>query len=259
MYLFMIGRYMSHSGQSLRGHRAWPAFRIYTMKITIQEITKSYRSSQVLDGVSMQAEEGSMTCILGKNGCGKSTLLSILAGVVRADSGRFVFEQNGEPGIDLLRRRLDASRLIGYVPQSTPLLEELSALDNLRLWYTGGKKVLMQELEEGVLKDLDIDRFLHKNVRTLSGGMKKRLSIGCALAHHPRILLLDEPGAALDLIAKEQIVTWLKQFCSRGGIVLLASHELGEIENCSRAYILKEGKAVPVDHRVDSAHLAALL
>ncbi len=229
------------------------------MKITIQNIKKSYRSATVLSGVSMEASEGSMTCILGKNGCGKSTLLSILAGVARADSGAFLFEEKTVSSIDLLRRRMDASRLIGYVPQSTPLLEELSALDNLRLWYTGGKKVLRQELEEGVLKDLDIERFLHKNVRTLSGGMKKRLSIGCALAHHPRILLLDEPGAALDLIAKEQIVTWLKKFCSRGGIVLLASHELGEIENCSRAYILKDGVASPVDHRVDSAHLAALL
>ena len=229
------------------------------MKITINNIKKSYRSSQILNGVSIEAGEGSMTCILGKNGCGKSTLLSILAGVIRADSGSFLYEQNREPAIDLFRRRQDASRLIGYVPQSTPLLEELSALDNLRLWYTGGKNVLRQELEEGVLKDLDIDRFLHKNVRTLSGGMKKRLSIGCAIAHHPRILLLDEPGAALDLIAKEQIVSWLKHFSSQGGIVLLASHELGEIENCSRAYILKDGMAELIDHRVDSTRLASLL
>ena len=220
------------------------------MKISIQNIRKKYRSSQILSGVDISAEEGTMTCILGKNGCGKSTLLSILAGVVRADSGSFLYEQGSEPKIDLFRRRNDASRLIGYVPQSTPLLEELSALDNLRLWYTGGKDVLRQELEDGVLKDLDIDRFLHKNVRTLSGGMKKRLSIGCALAHHPRILLLDEPGAALDLLAK---------FCSQGGIVLLASHELGEIENCSRAYILKDGTASLIDHRIDGAHLAALL
>lgn len=229
------------------------------MRITIQDIKKSYRSAQILSGVCIEAGEGSMTCILGKNGCGKSTLLSILAGVVKADSGAFFYDAESEPRIDLFKRRLDASRLIGYVPQSTPLLEELSALDNLRLWYTGGKKVLRQELEEGVLKDLDIDRFLHKNVRTLSGGMKKRLSIGCALAHHPRILLLDEPGAALDLIAKEQIVTWLKKFCDQGGIVLLASHELGEIENCSRAYILREGKAELIDHRIDSDHLAARL
>ena len=229
------------------------------MKITIKDIRKKYHAAHILNGVSIQAEQGSMTCILGKNGCGKSTLLSILAGVERADAGSFLYEQEGANPIDLFRHRTYASRLIGYVPQSTPLLEELSALDNLRLWYTGGKKVLRQELEEGVLKDLDIDRFLYKNVRTLSGGMKKRLSIGCALAHHPRVLLLDEPGAALDLIAKEQIVTWLKAFCSRGGIVLIASHELGEIENCSRAYILKDGTAALIDHRVDSAHLAALL
>ncbi len=229
------------------------------MKINIQNIRKSYHSSKILDGVSIEAEKGSMTCILGKNGCGKSTLLSILAGAVRADAGSFLYESDGKDPIDLFRRRMDASRLIGYVPQSTPLLEELSVVDNLRLWYTGGRQVLVKELEEGVLKDLNINQFLHKNVRTLSGGMKKRLSIGCALAHHPRILLLDEPGAALDLIAKEQIVTWLRQFCSRGGIVLIASHEMGEIETCDRAYVLKDGKAMQLDHKVDSHQLAALL
>lgn len=229
------------------------------MKISIQHIKKSYRSSRILNDVSLEAEEGSMTCILGKNGCGKSTLLSILSGTVKADSGTFLFQPGVRDGIDLFRHKKEASRLIGYVPQSTPLLEELSVIDNLRLWYTGGKQVLIRELEVGVLKDLNIGEFLHKNVRTLSGGMKKRLSIGCALAHHPRILLLDEPGAALDLIAKEQIVTWLRQFCSRGGIVLIASHEMGEIEGCDRAYVLKDGIALELDHKVDSHHLAALL
>ncbi len=229
------------------------------MKIEIQHIKKSYRSSVILSDVSLEAEEGSMTCILGKNGCGKSTLLSILAGVVRADSGVFLYKPGEKNGLDLFRHRSEASRLIGYVPQSTPLLEELSVFDNLRLWYTGGKKVLLKELESGVLKDLNIGQFLHKNVRTLSGGMKKRLSIGCALAHHPRILLLDEPGAALDLIAKEQIVTWLRSFCSRGGIVLIASHEMGEIENCDRAYVVKDGMAVQLDHKVGGRHLVTLL
>ena len=93
------------------------------MKITIKDIRKKYHAAHILNGVSIQAEQGSMTCILGKNGCGKSTLLSILAGVERADAGSFLYEQEGANPIDLFRHRTYASRLIGYVPQSTPLLE----------------------------------------------------------------------------------------------------------------------------------------
>ncbi len=229
------------------------------MKISIRDIHKKYRRAEILKGVNITARQGTMTCILGRNGCGKSTLLSILAGTLKADSGSFLYESEDRGEVDLFRRRSLSSVLIGYVPQQTPLLEELTALDNLRLWYTGGRKVLDRELESGVLQDLKIGEFLHKNVNTLSGGMKKRLSIGCALAHHPRILLLDEPGAALDLIAKEQIVTYLDRFCEKGGIVLLASHELNEIEHCTHACILKDGTASYLKFDGDTAHLASLL
>ena len=144
------------------------------MKVTIDGIHKHYRRAQVLSGVSLEADQGSMIGILGKNGCGKSTLLSILAGTLRADSGSFLYEDGNGKKTDLLKNRGVASRLIGYVPQSTPLLEELTALDNLRLWYTGSRGTLRRELEEGILKELKITEFLHKNVRNLSGGMKKR-------------------------------------------------------------------------------------
>ncbi len=229
------------------------------MKVTIDGIHKHYRRAQVLSGVSLEADQGSMIGILGKNGCGKSTLLSILAGTLRADSGSFLYEDGNGKKTDLLKNRGVASRLIGYVPQSTPLLEELTALDNLRLWYTGSRGTLRRELEEGILKELKITEFLHKNVRNLSGGMKKRLSIACALAHHPSVLLLDEPGAALDLSAKELIIRYLHLFCEGGGIVLIATHEKTEIEACSRTYILKDGTASEYHFDNDMEKLASQL
>ena len=118
---------------------------------------------------------------------------------------------------------------------------------------------LKKELEEGILAELQITGFLNKNVRNLSGGMKKRLSIACALAHHPSVLLLDEPGAALDLSAKELIIRYLQLFCENGGIVLIATHEKAEIEACTRTYILKNGIACEYQFDNDMKKLASQL
>ena len=117
--------------------------------------------------------------------------------------------------------------------------------DNLRLWYPGGSDTLSQELKSGVLRDLQVHDFLNRQVLKLSGGMKKRVSIGCAVANHLQILILDEPGAALDLVCKQVILDYLQGFCRQGGIVIMASHEIQEIVSCSRTFILKDGTLKP--------------
>lgn len=202
--------------------------------IEIKEIQKSYRKKCVLRNVSLKVEEGSCVGILGGNGCGKSTLLSILAGVQAADNGSFLRE-----GTDLLSDEKKRMRVLGYVPQGNPLMEELTAWDNLRLWY--GKRELERELSEGVLEMLGISEFIRVPVKKMSGGMKKRVSIGCAVAAHPEILLLDEPSAALDLACKEKIGAYLKSFQKQGGSVLLATHDVQDLALCDRWYILRDG------------------
>ena len=106
------------------------------MQISVRNIQKNYRKKEVLKDISLDAQSGSRIGILGRNGCGKSTLLSILAGSLKADGGHFLLSDDSRPGTpDLLSSpRLRAS-LVGYVPQTPPLFEELTALDNLRLWY----------------------------------------------------------------------------------------------------------------------------
>ena len=179
------------------------------MQIQLEHIEKSYRKKQVLTDVCLEAESGSCIGILGTNGSGKSTLLSILAGVLARDNGKFLCD--GEDLFENPRRR---SALVGYVPQGTPLIDELSARDNLLLWYD--KATLEEELEKGVLKMLGIADFIKVPVRKMSGGMKKRLSIGCAVAKRPPILLLDEPTAALDLVCKEHIAEYLTRYKMAG-------------------------------------------
>lgn len=208
------------------------------MRIEIKNIVKHYRHKQVLHDISFCAEGGACIGILGANGSGKSTLLSILAGVLKQDSGEFLF--NGE---DLLKDPKKRAQLVGYVPQGTPLLEELTAKDNLLLWYDA--KSLKQELETGVLKMLGIPEFFKVPVKRMSGGMKKRLSIGCAMAKRPPIMLLDEPTAALDLVCKEAISDYLKLYKQSGGLLLLTTHDVMELSLCDQCYIIKEGRIVP--------------
>lgn len=202
------------------------------MKIT--GITKSYGRHSILRSVSFTAESGECIGIIGGNGSGKSTLLSILAGVIGADNGSFTFD-----GKELLTNTKLRSSIVGYVPQGTPLIEELTAFDNLRLWYTADE--IKKELRDGVLDMLGIGEFLKTPVRKMSGGMKKRLSIGCSVANKPKILLLDEPSAALDLVCKKSISDYIRSFTAGGGIVVLATHDTGELSLCDKHFLLKDG------------------
>ena len=218
------------------------------MQISINHIAKKYKGKQVLRDVSLEAQGGSCIGILGVNGSGKSTLLSILAGVLKADSGSFLLD-----GQDLLRQPKLRSACVGFVPQGTPLLEELTAWDNLLLWYD--PKQLRQELDSGVLRLLGIGDFLKVPVSKLSGGMKKRLSIGCAVVNRPPILLLDEPTAALDIPCKEEIARYLRQYRRSGGLLLLTTHDTSELQLCDQCYILKDGALVPFQYDGDTGRL----
>ena len=211
------------------------------MEVQISHIQKKYKKHAVLKDISLTAQGGSCIGILGCNGSGKSTLLSILAGVLHQDGGSFLCD-----GKDLFQDNALRSRMVGYVPQGTPLIEELSAKDNLLLWYD--PQQLKQELESGVLKLLGIQEFLSVPVSKMSGGMKKRLSIGCSVANRPPILLLDEPTAALDLVCKESIAAYLRRYKRSGGLLLLTTHDVLELELCDAWYIIRDGKLEPFQY-----------
>ena len=206
------------------------------MHIAFNNISKSYGKHQVLRDISFSADGGSCIGILGANGSGKSTFLSVLAGTLTPDSGEFLFDDK-----NLFADGKRRSQLVGYVPQGTPLIEELTAWDNLLLWYD--RKELNKQLDGGILYMLGIHEFVKKPVRKLSGGMKKRLSIGCAMAKRPPILLLDEPTAALDLACKEKIWQYLENYKQSGGLILLTTHDVQELMLCDRLYMLKDGTA----------------
>ena len=154
--------------------------------IKISSVCKKYGKHTILDNISINIHPGECVGIIGANGSGKTTLLSIIAGFLKPESGSIsINDKKLSFSSDILRG------YISYVPQENPLMEELSALDNLRLWYTGASLNLEEELDHGILKMLGISDFLNKRVSRLSGGMKKRLSIGIALADNPSLLITD--------------------------------------------------------------------
>ena len=168
-------------------------------RIQAVNITSAYGKKRVLCGVNLSAGAGQCVGIVGTNGCGKSTLLNILSGLRKVDEGEIYFD-----GIKVQGRKEFVDH-VGYVPQESNLIPELSVMDNLRLWYKDAN-ALRQSMEQGFLKALGIDSMCRLKTGKLSGGMRKRVSIGCALSGNPPILILDEPDAALDLPGKK--VSW---------------------------------------------------
>lgn len=201
--------------------------------IEVKNISKRYRNT-VLDDISFTAEKGQCIGIIGANGCGKTTLLSIMAGVNKAQSGKIYYNN------ELADRKSVFKKYIAYVPQENPLIDELTTKDNLLLWLGSNKKI-KDGFENGVLKDLGIDEFLNKQVNELSGGMKRRLSIGISLSNNAPIMLLDEPGSALDIYGKQEVNFYILNYVKNGGTVVMSTHDRDEIDLCTKLYKIEDG------------------
>lgn len=203
------------------------------MKLAVSNIKKSYKKSLVLDGISFEASDGEIIGFIGKNGCGKSTLLSILAGILKPDEGNILVDET-----DVLKKSSSFEKLIGYLPQTDPLSLMMSVKDNLKLWCNGRAEY------EKVVADMKLDTMLNKKVSALSGGMKRRVAIGCVMANNPQIMLLDEPTVSLDLENKAMFHDYMEKFRSKGGIILMVTHEMEEIQLCSTVYQIVNGKLI---------------
>lgn len=208
------------------------------MELEIRDVKKSYRKKQVLKKISLTVKAGECTGIIGANGCGKSTLLKILAGIEKADGGEVLI--NNHPV------KWKSSRLtgcIGYIPQESVLIPELTVEDNLKLWASFGEHKKNEEAVKKLGGQFQLENFYKKKVKYLSGGMNKRVNIVCALIHEPSLLLMDEPSTALDLVFKEELREYIRNFTANGGSVLLSSHDESEIAGCAALWAIKNGMA----------------
>ncbi len=197
--------------------------------IEVARISKRYGKRVILEDISFQVKSGERVAIVGKNGSGKTTLLQIMAGVTRADVGEIRYFGENAAKSSTFRK------YCGYVPQDNPLLEELSVKDNLRLWSGAN------DMWKTVVAQFHLTDIMGQKVEKLSGGMKRRVSIACALLQNPPILILDEPTTALDIYYKDSILQWMDDYNKKNGIILMTTHEEKEILSADRCLVMHEG------------------
>lgn len=194
------------------------------MVLNIENVSFYYGSGKALDSVSLSGNGGECVVIAGPNGSGKSTLLSIIAGARKQSLGKVTIKGK-----------------IGYVPQGIALFEDLSVSDNIKFFASvnGAKSVKLEALP------FSINEIKNKRVNKLSGGMKKRVSIACALASDPDILILDEPCASLDILYRDELLELIVKLKKSGKLIIYVGHDFNEISAIyDKLMLIKNGQTV---------------
>ncbi len=214
-----------------------------THAIEISDVTKRYGSLQALGGVSLCVEPGEFFGLLGPNGAGKTTLISILAGLVRPDSGTARI-MGHDVGVDYRAAR----HALGVVPQELvfdPFFTVREAL-TIQSGYFGlrDNRAWIDE----VIENLDLADKADTNMRALSGGMKRRVLVAQALVHKPPVIVLDEPTAGVDVELRQALWRFIRRLNRDGHTIVLTTHYLEEAEAlCGRVAMLKQGRIVTLD------------
>lgn len=210
---------------------------------TVTNLTKYFSgmSKPALRNVSVSVEPGHMTGLVGPDGAGKTTLMRHLVGLLRADEGQVLVA-----GYNAASEAAFIHELCGYMPQKFGLYEELSVYENLRL-YAELRKVRGQRRAEKfatLLRFTDLEAFTERRVGKLSGGMKQKLGLACALIGEPRLLLLDEPSVGVDPISRRELWRMVRELVQGGMGVVWGTSYLDEAERCDSVLLLNEGEVL---------------
>ncbi|MBN1440871.1 MAG: ABC transporter ATP-binding protein [Anaerolineales bacterium] len=221
--------------------------------ILVQELRKSFGSVHAVDGVSFSAGRGEIFSLLGPNGAGKTTTISMLAGLLRPDSGDAALLGNS-----IRSRSAQARAVLGVVPQEVALYMDLSARENLSFWgkmYNLRGKQLNRRIDE-ILGIIGLEERQKGRVGSFSGGMKRRVNIGVALLHQPPIVIMDEPTVGIDPQSRRHILDAVKQLRGRGMTVLYTTHYMEEAEELSdRIAIMDQGRIIASGTNADLVKL----
>ncbi len=211
--------------------------------IQIRNVKKRFGSLQALGDVSLDIQQGEFFGLLGPNGAGKTTLISIIAGLSRADSGTISIQ-----GHDVVTDYRQARRLLGVVPQELVFDPFFTVRETLRMQsgYFGlhNNDAWIDE----VMHNLDLTGKADSNMRSLSGGMKRRVLVAQALVHKPPVIMLDEPTAGVDVELRQTLWKFIARLNREGHTVVLTTHYLEEAQAlCNRIAMLKLGQVVALD------------
>ena len=206
--------------------------------LEVRDLTKRFGAATALDRVSLTLLRGRLNGLAGPDGAGKTTLIRILTGLLGSDSGEIRLD-----GVSLAEA-VARQGFIGYMPQKFGLYEDLSVLENLRLYaaLNGVPKEKERGLFDEMLRFTDLARFSERLAGRLSGGMKQKLGLACALLGRPKLLLLDEPSVGVDPISRRELWSMVGELMEGGMTVLWSTAYLDEAEHCDKVILLDESK-----------------
>ncbi|HEY3196332.1 MAG TPA: ABC transporter ATP-binding protein [Candidatus Dormibacteraeota bacterium] len=219
--------------------------------VDVDNVRKSFGSLHALDGVTIRVREGEIYGLLGPNGSGKTTLIRVIVGLVIADAGTVTVLGRKIPDLAVLSQ-------VGYMTQQAALYPDLSVEENVDFFATiSGAESNVGE----ALQLVNLDERRKSVVATLSGGMRQRCSLACALVHRPRLLVLDEPTVGIDPQLRVQFWEHFRQMAAAGTTILVSSHVMDEAERCQRlgliqyGQLLAEGSPNEIRQQAGSANL----
>ncbi len=202
--------------------------------IDVHDLTKSFAGKKAVDNVSLQVKRGEIFGFLGPNGSGKTTTIRMLCGLMTPDSGSGTCL-----GFDILKQSAQIKPLVGYVPQSFSLYKDLTVRENLEFVARVYGEHDFVARAHTIMADLGLTPYKNILSGRLSGGWKQRLSLGAALIHDPKLLLLDEPTAGVDPKARREFWNDIANLTTQGITSLVSTHYMDEAERCNRlAYIV---------------------
>ena len=212
------------------------------MSITLQHISKSYKKVKALDDVSFDVDPGELFGLIGPDGAGKTTLFRILTTLLIPDEG-----SAGVAGLDVINDYKAIRRSVGYMPGRFSLYQDLTVEEYLNFFAT----VFGTSIEENydLIKDIyvQIEPFKDRRAGKLSGGMKQKLALSCALIHKPKVLFLDEPTTGVDPVSRKEFWEMLKRLKEKGITILVSTPYMDEAALCDRIALIQEGKILEID------------
>lgn len=215
----------------------------FNIVLKLINVSKKYKKRLVVDNMSFEIFGGDVLGLLGSNGAGKSTTLSMIATLLKPNSGQILLDD-----VDILKQQKKIRKEIGYVPQEIALYENLTGNDNLsffaKAYHLSGK--IMKDRLKYVKNILGLtEEQLQEKVCCYSGGMKRRLNMGVALLHDPKLLLLDEPTVGVDIESRDRILDTIESLSKKGTMVIYIGHYMEEVAQiCNKICIMNQGSRI---------------
>jgi ABC-type multidrug transport system ATPase subunit len=210
--------------------------------IKVNNISKSYDKTQALKNISFEVKKGELFGLIGPDGAGKTTLMRILMTLLIQDKGKAEMS-----GLDVVRDYKEIRRLVGYMPGRFSLYQDLTVEENLEFFATVFGTTIAENYE--LIKEIyvQIEPFKNRLAGKLSGGMKQKLALSCALIHKPEILVLDEPTTGVDAVSRKEFWDMLKKLQQQGITILVSTPYMDEAGLCDRVALMQKGEILSID------------